>query len=79
MTPTQEATVAAADHVLNATVADLAMEPPACLREILDVLTEHLTEIHEIGIGWKIIQLEIMKGKLEKEEAAKRPHQTMLI
>lgn len=67
MTATQTATVAAADHVINAPREHIALEPPECLLEILEVLIEHLTDMLPcIGIGWKVIELEILNGKTEK-------------
>lgn len=66
MTPTQLETVAVADAVINAPQAHLDAEPRDCLLEIIDTCIEHLSAIHEVGIGWKVIELEIMKGRIEK-------------
>jgi hypothetical protein len=67
MTATETATVAFADHILAAPQAHLDAEPPQCLLELLEVALDHLSAIKEVGIGWKCVELEILKGKTEKK------------
>lgn len=76
MTAEQIATVAAADHILNAPPAWIEAEPPNCLLEILEVVSENLSRIREVGIGWRVVQLELMKGVVEKKVL---PPQTELL
>lgn len=67
MTSTQLATCAAADTVINAPPEHLALEPKACLLEIIDVCIAHLSEFHGVGVGWRVIQLTLLRDRVEKE------------
>lgn len=70
MTSVQTATIAAADHVIFAPAEWIAAEPPNCLQEILGAITDDLEAmLPMIGLGWKIIQLEILKAKTESRLA----------
>jgi hypothetical protein len=69
MTTEESNTVYAADSILMANPKHLAMEMrdyPACLLELVEVCIEHLTPIRAVGIGGRIIDLEILKKKLQK-------------
>lgn len=66
MTPTQLATCAAADTVINAPAEHLALEPKDCLIEIIDVCLEHLSEFHGVGVGWRVIQMTLLRDRVEK-------------
>ena len=67
MSPEQEATINAAETILSAPKAHLEIELkeyPVAFLQILEVLTDHLFGIQAVGVGWRIIQLEIMKEKI---------------
>jgi hypothetical protein len=68
MTATQIATCAAADAILNAPQAHIDADPPACLLELVEVCLEHL-DFQEVGIGGRIIDLTLLKDKIEKDIA----------
>lgn len=68
--PTKLATIAAADLVLNAPAEHIEAEPPECLLEILEQLTDDLGMIRGVGIGWRIIQLEMMKTRIQPKQGA---------
>lgn len=43
------------------------MEPPECLLEIIDQITEDLEAmLPNVGLGWLLIELAVLRGKTEK-------------
>ncbi len=60
-------TIGCANHVLNAPAEHLRMEPPACLLEIIDQITEDLEAmLPNVGLGWLLIELTLLRDKTEK-------------
>ena len=46
------------------------LAPRQCLLEMLEVITDEMVRFrHQPGAGWKIIELEILKGKIEKRNS----------
>lgn len=67
LTPTQKATVALANHILNAPPEHIAAEPPECLVELIDTIIENLNFM-DVGIGWLVIQLNLLRAKVEPKD-----------
>ena len=70
LTPTQVATIAAADHILNAPQEHIALEMEWLngqgLLDIIDVTIGNLSEIQAVGVGWRVIELTLMRDRVEK-------------
>lgn len=68
MKPDLHGAIPFADHILQAPPEWIALEPPECLLELIEVGIEALQELlPHAGLGWKIIQLEILKDKTQKK------------
>ena len=76
MTGQERATIAAAERILKASQVWIGAEPPECLLEILEQTIADLRPIKELGVLWRIINLEIL---LEKTQKRLEPKQEMLL
>ncbi len=67
LTEAQLNTIGCANHVLNAPAEHIRMEPPECLLEIIDQITEDLEAmLPNVGLGWLLIELTLLRDKTEK-------------